>query len=57
MTEQEVPVTTVVVKYRVENGYIGKIELPGALTSKRWIEEAIRKDIENAKKVCEEVKE
>lgn len=55
-TETEIPITTVVVKYRTDTGYIGKLELPSALTSKRWVEEAIKKDIENAKKLCKETK-
>ena len=54
--ENEIPISTVVVKYVTETGYIGKLELPSTLTSKRWVEEAIKKDIENAKLICKELK-
>lgn len=53
--ENEIPIVTIVVKYKTETGYIGKLELPGALTSQKWVEEAIKKDIENARKICERV--
>jgi len=55
-TESEIPIATVVVKYVTDSGYIGKLELPSALTSKRWVEEAIKKNIDNAKKICQEKK-
>ena len=55
-TENEIPITTVVVGFKTETGYIGKLELPSVLTSKRWVEEAIKKDIDNARKVCKEIK-
>ena len=56
VTESEIPIATVVVKYKTDTGYVGKLELPTGLTSQKWVEEAIKKDIENAKKVCEEEK-
>ena len=51
--ENEIPIVTVVVKFKTETGYIGKLELPSALTNKGWVEKAIKKDIENAKRICD----
>lgn len=51
-TESEIPIATVVVKYKLLSGYVGKLELPTGLTSQKWVEEAIKKDIENARKIC-----
>jgi len=51
-TETEIPIATVVVKFKTDTGYVGKIEVPTSLTSHKWIQEAVRKDIENARKIC-----
>lgn len=51
-TENEIPIATTVIKFKTDTGYISNIELPSSLTSPKWVKEAIRKDIENAKKVC-----
>lgn len=52
-TENEIPIATVVVKFKTDTGYIGKLEIPSGLSTVNYIEKAIKKDIENAKKVCE----
>ena len=54
-TETEIPVATLVVKYRTENGYIGKIEMPNRMYSIDNIKRAIKKDIEETLKICKGV--
>lgn len=51
-TENEITNVRVVVIYVTENDYLGKIEIPEALTNKKEVEAAIKKDINNALKIC-----
>ena len=51
-TENEIPVATLVVKYKTGNGYIGKIEMPNRMYSVDNIKKAIKKDIQRAQVIC-----
>ena len=51
-TENEIPVATLVVKYKTENGYIGKIEMPDRMYSTDNLKRAIKKDIQDTLKIC-----
>ena len=47
-TEQEIPVQTIVVKFKTETGYVGRVEMPSGMRSEENIKKAIKKEIENA---------
>lgn len=51
-TESEIPVATLVVKYKTENGFIGSIEMPNRMYSIDNIKRAIKKDIQRAQVIC-----
>ena len=51
-TEAEIPVATLVVKYKTENGYIGKVELPNRMYSLDSIKRAINQDIQKTLTIC-----
>jgi len=51
-TESEIPVATLVVKYKTESGYIGKVELPNRMYSLDNVKRAIKEDIVRTLKIC-----
>jgi len=51
-TETEIPVATLVVKYKTETGYIGLVEMPNRMYSLDNIKRAIEMDIEHTLKIC-----
>jgi len=51
-TETEIPVATLVVKYKTENGYIGKVEMPNRMYSLDSIKRAINQDIQRTLTIC-----
>jgi len=51
-TETEIPVATLVVKYKTENGYVGKIEMPNRMYSLDSIKRAIKEDIKRTLVIC-----
>lgn len=55
-TAESEPREVMMVKFETDSGYTDKVEIPVNLVNKEWIRKAVLKKIENAKKVCAEVK-
>jgi len=51
-TESEIPVATLVVKYKTENGFIGHVELPNRMYSLDNVKRAIKEDIVRTLTIC-----
>lgn len=50
------PRTVTMIKFETDTGYVDTVEIPVNLVNEQWIRKAVLKKIENAKKVCGEVK-
>lgn len=55
-TETEIPVATLVIKYKTENGYIGRVELPNRMYSLDNVKRAIKEDIARTLTICKGAK-